>query len=79
MAEINLLSYVIYYCSGWSPIISGVPQATILGPILFVIYINDISINITSTVKSYADDTKIYSMINERDKDISALWLDLNR
>ena len=59
--------------------ISGVPKGTILGPILFIIYINDISTNITSTVKIYADDTKIYRTINEPDKDIPALQLDLNR
>ena len=66
-------------CSDWSPVISGVPQGTLLGQILFVIYINDISTNITSTVKIYADDTKIYRTINEPDKDIPALQLDLNR
>ena len=66
-------------CSDWSPVISGVPQGTLLGPILFTIYINDISTNITSTVKIYADDTKIYRTINGPDKDISALQLDLNR
>ena len=38
-----------------------------------------ISTNITSTVKIYADDTKIYRTINEPDKDIPALQLDLNR
>ena len=41
--------------------------------------INDISTNITSTVKIYADDTKIYRTINEPDKDIPALQLDLNK
>ena len=66
-------------CSDWSPVISGVPQGTILGPVLFVIYINDISTNITSTVKTYADDIKIYGTINEPDKDMPALQLDLNR
>ena len=63
-------------CSDWSPVISGVPQGTILGPILFI---NDISTNITSTVKIYADDTKIYRTIIDPDKDILALQLDLNR
>ena len=38
-----------------------------------------ISTNITSTVKIYADGTKIYRTINEPDKDIPALQLDLNR
>ena len=65
-------------CSDWSSVISGVPQGTILGPILFIIYINDISSNITSTVKIYADDTKIYRTVNEPE-DTSALQLDLNR
>ena len=59
--------------------ISGVPQGTVLGPILFVIYINDISANITSTVKIYADDTQINRKIMEPDKDIPALQLDLNK
>ena len=44
-----------------------------------MIYINDISTNITSTVKIFADDTKIYRTINEPDKDVPSLQLDLNR
>ena len=46
------------------------------------ILLNDISTNITSTVKIYADDTKIYRTINEPDKHISALsvtWIDYNK
>ena len=54
---------------------SRVPQGTILGPILFIIHINDISTDLTSTVKIYADDTKISSP----DVDIPALQYDLDQ
>ena len=60
--------------SDWSTVIYGVTQGTILGPILFIIYINDVTTNITCTsaVKINADDTKLYRKINEPDKDIPA-------
>ena len=51
--------------SEWSPVISGVPQGSILGPIMFLIYVNDIPNIITSTAKLFADDTKIYRQINK--------------
>jgi len=67
--------------SDWSTVISGMPQGTILGSILFIIYINDVTTNITCTsaVKINADDTKLYSKINEPEKDIPASQLDLNK
>ena len=46
-----------------NPVISGVPQGTVLGPILFLIYINDISDNIDSTVRLFADDCLVYREI----------------
>ena len=45
------------------PVISGIPQGSVLGPILFIIYINDILENIGSNGLLFADDTKIFKKI----------------
>ena len=62
--------------SEWSPVISGVPQGSVLGPIMFLIYVNDIPTIITSTAKLFADDTKTYRQINKVEDSI-ALQSDL--
>ena len=51
-------------CSEWVPVTSGVPQGSVLGPTLFVIYINDLPDAVHSCIKLFADDTKIYRHIN---------------
>ena len=54
-----------------APVISGIPQGTVLGPVLFVIYINDLLDDITSDGLMFADDTKIYRQIRSHEDAIS--------
>lgn len=46
------------------PVDSGVPQGTVLGPLLFLIYINDITDGIKSSIRLFADDCVVYREIN---------------
>ena len=63
--------------SAESPVTSGVPQGTVLRPCLFLLYINDIGDNISSTVRLFADDCVIYRPINSK-RDQEILQKDLN-
>lgn len=47
--------------SDYSAVTSGIPQGSILGPLLFIIYINDLPECINSSCKIFADDTKLYN------------------
>ena len=51
--------------SEWLPIKAGVPQGSILGLLFCLIYTNDLPIYIKSTVKYFADDTSLFSIIHD--------------
>ena len=57
--------------SSWAPVLSGVPQGTVLGPHLFILFINDITESVTSTTRLFADDCIMYRTINSPDDQAS--------
>ena len=50
--------------STWNSVYSGVPRGSILAPLLLLIYINDLSDNLSSNVKLFADDKSSFSAIH---------------
>ena len=63
--------------SGYVPVTSGVPQGTVLGPLLFLCYINDLPASVRSQIRLFADDCLLYRQIKSL-KDHAILQEDLN-
>ena len=66
-------------CSSWADIHACVPQEFILGPLLFLIYINDLSNDIKSNCKLFADDTSLFPVVHDIDASANDLNHDLEK
>ena len=51
--------------SDWGHLNSGVPQGSVLGPLLFLVYVNDLENGIKSSIKFFADDTSLFSIVQD--------------
>ena len=64
--------------SDWGKISAGVPHGSILGPLFFLVYINDLTDNLIFNVKLFADDTSIFAIVRDPLSAVMDLNHDLN-
>ena len=67
--------------SSWKSVFSGVPQCSVglLGPILFLVYINDLEEGVTGKLLEFADDTKLFRKTNKEIGDKQELQYDIDK
>ena len=51
--------------SSWISVLNGVPQGSVLRPILLFVYVNDLEEGVTDTIRKFADDTKLFRKTKE--------------
>ena len=65
--------------SNWTDVEAGVPQDSVLGPLLLLIFINDIVKDIKSSIRLFADDTSLYIIVKNSNAAALTLNIDLNK
>ena len=65
--------------SPWEDIVSGVPQGSVLGPLMFLIYINDLTDNISANIKLFADESYLFIKVIDINLVQSTLMGDLEK
>ncbi len=69
LPHLHILKYDINVINGqsseWKPVTAGVPQGSILGPLFFLIYINDIAERTQSNIRTFADDTSLFIVVDD--------------
>ena len=65
--------------SSWISVNAGVPKGSILGPLLFLIYINDLPDGLSSNTKLFADNTSLFSVAHDINTSTTELNSDLKK
>ena len=66
-------------CLEWASICAGIPQGSVLGLLFFLVYINDLVANVKGDIKMFADDTSLFTVVEDERRSAGKLNADLDR